>query len=190
MPAKGKKKAATKPGQGSRTAHQQYEIEYRIWTDISNAMYEASARVAEWINEGGEKHDKRIWAAVAGIKAYTTAYVTAEKERVKGTEMEEQRGTRVYEMLTTRAQELSDGLGMNTPQPRTYAETAAQTDEALLYTAEDMTKERKQSVMMLEAYTKEYRGLRDKELAAHEATRKSLATMEREHKQDWKRWKR
>ena len=47
-----------------------------------------------------------------GIKTYTTAYVTAEKERVRGTKMEERRGTRVYQMLTTRAQELSDGLGM------------------------------------------------------------------------------
>jgi len=117
--------------------------------DISNATYEASARVAKWIKEGGENDDKRIWAAVAGIKAYTTAYVTAEEERGKGTEMEKQRGTRVYEMLTTRAQELSDGLGMNMPQPRTYAETAAQTDETLqievpedqsrfIFTAEEM----------------------------------------------------
>jgi len=30
-----------------------------------------------------------IWAVVEGIKAYKIAYVTAEKERVKGTEMEE-----------------------------------------------------------------------------------------------------
>jgi len=71
MPAKGKKKAvpkATKPerAKGPRTPHQQYEVEQRIWTDISNAMYEAGARVAEWIKEGGEKQDKRIWAAVEG----------------------------------------------------------------------------------------------------------------------------
>jgi len=73
-------------------------------------MYEAGARVAEWIKEGGEKQDKRIWAVGEGIKAYTTAYVTAEKERVKGTEMEERRGNRAYEILTTRAQQLSDEI--------------------------------------------------------------------------------
>ena len=130
MPQKGKKKAASSPEKGPRTPHQQDEVEQRIWTNISNAMYEAGSRVAEWIKEGGEKQDKRIWAAVDGIKAYTTAYVLAEKERVRAKEMEERRGTRVYEMLTTRAQELSDGLGMtHAPQPRTHAETAAQTGE-------------------------------------------------------------
>jgi len=49
---------------------------------------------------------------VEGIKAYTMAYVTAEKERLKGTEMEELRGNRAYEILTTRAQQLSVDLGM------------------------------------------------------------------------------
>jgi len=134
MPAKGKKKAvpeATKhTGKGPRTRHQQYEVEQRIWTDISNAMYEAGARVEEWIKEGGEKQDKRIWAAVEGIKAYTMAYVMAEKERLKGTVMEELRGNRVYEMLTTRAQQLSDELGMtNATEPSTYAEAVTQYDE-------------------------------------------------------------
>jgi len=62
MPPKGKKKAAPSPGKGPRTPHQQYEVEQRVWTDISNTIYEASARVAEWIKEGGEKQDKRIWA--------------------------------------------------------------------------------------------------------------------------------
>jgi len=65
--------------------------------------------------------------------------------------MEERRGTRVYEMLTNRAQELSDALGMtDAPQSRTYGETAAQTDQTsqgevqedrsqYIYTAEDET---------------------------------------------------
>jgi len=71
-----------------------------------------------------------IWAVVEGIKAYTIAYVTAKKEQVKRTVMEERRGDRAYEMLTTRAQELWDDLGMtNVPQPSTHAEAAAQTDE-------------------------------------------------------------
>ena len=127
-------------------------MERTIWTDISNALYEASAQVAEWIKEGGERHDKRIWAAADGIKSYTTAYIAAEKERVKGTEMGERRGTRVYEMLTTRAQELLDGLGMtDAPQPHTYAETAAQTEEDI-YTAEDMRREFRESCLMLEAH--------------------------------------
>jgi len=134
MPAKGKKKAVPEAtehtGKGPHTRHQQYQVEQRIWTDISNAMYEASARVEEWIKEGGEKQDKRIWAAVEGIKAYTMAYVTAEKERLKGTVMEELRGNRAYEMLTTRAQQLSDDLGMtNATEPSTYAEAATQYDE-------------------------------------------------------------
>ena len=92
-------------------------------------MYEAIARVAEWIKEGGEKQDKRIWVAVEGIKAYTMAYVTAEKERVKGTEMDKHRGNQAYEMLTTRAQELSDGLGMtNAPLPTQYTRGGGDTN--------------------------------------------------------------
>jgi len=137
MPAKGKKKVAseaTETGKGPRTAHrtphQQYEVEQRIWTDISNAKYEAGGRVEEWIKEGGEKQNKRIWVAVEGKKAYSMVYVTTEKKRVKGTEMEERRGNWAYEMLTTRAQKLWDDLGMtNAPQPSTHAEAAAQTDE-------------------------------------------------------------
>jgi len=53
--------------------------------------------------------------------------------------MEERRGNRAYEMLTTRAQQLSDDLGMtNMPQPSTHAEAAAQTDEALDKTTESL----------------------------------------------------
>jgi len=76
IPQKRKQKAApvaTMQGRGPHTPLKQYGVERRIWADISNAMYEASARVAEWIKEGGEQQDKRIWAAVDGIKAYTTA---------------------------------------------------------------------------------------------------------------------
>ena len=225
MPAKGKKKPALgkgpQPGKGPRTSHQQYEVEQRIWTDISNAMYEAGARVAEWIKEGGEKQDKRIWAAVEGIKAYTMAYVTAEKERLKGTEMEELRGNRAYEMLTTRAQQLSDDLGMtNAIQPSTHTEAAAQTDESDEITEsqrERMATMQREYELKLEvsekstlaalvlarkhekwldegvarckkvldetAETEErYERLLDGEIAAHNATRKELATMEREHK--------
>ena len=130
MPQNGKRKAVPSPGRGPRTPQQQYEVEQRIWTDISNALYEVGARVAEWIKEGGEKQDKRILAAMGGIKAYTTAYITAEKERVRGTEIEERRATRVTGMLTSRAQEPSDALGMtDAPQTGTYAETATQTGE-------------------------------------------------------------
>jgi len=196
MPAKGKKKAvpqATKPERGPRTAKQQYDTEYRIWTDISNAMYEASARVAEWIKEGGGKHDKRIWAAVAGIKAYTTAYVTAEKERVKGTEMEELRGNRAYEMLTTQEQQLSEDLGMtNAPQPSTHAEAAAQTDEALDETTKSlreriatMERDAERTTLEVTELVKKMAAVGEvleQELAAHETTRKNLATMNRGYK--------
>ena len=82
MPAKGKEKQ--QPTAGERTEEQQYEMEYRIWTDISNAMYEAGARIAEWIKRGGNKNDKRVWAAVKGIEVYTNGYIEAEKERLKG----------------------------------------------------------------------------------------------------------
>jgi len=133
MPAKGKKKVvpeATKhTGKGP---HMPPAIRggTKDMDGYQQPMYEASARVEEWIKEGGEKQDKRIWAAMEGIKAYTMAYVTAEKERLKGTEMEELRGNRAYEMLTTQAQQLSDDLGMtNATEPSTYAEAATQSDE-------------------------------------------------------------
>jgi len=100
-------------------------------------MYEAGARVAEWIKEGGDKQDKRVWAAVEGVKACTTAYIAAEKERAKEEGLEEQKGTRGYRMLTTRVQELVNDLGMDAVRPHTYTETAAQT-EGVVYTGEDM----------------------------------------------------
>jgi len=192
------------PGKGSRTRHQQYEVEQRIWIDISNAIYEAGARVAEWIKEGGEKQDKRVWAAVEEIKAYTMAYVTAEKERLKGTEMEDLRGNRAYEMLTTRAQQLSDDLGMtNAIEPSTYAEAAAQRNE--LYETMESQRERMATMereykLKLEVVSgratlavmdrvekykqemkQEYDKWLDEEIAAHNTTRKKLATMEREY---------
>jgi len=46
------------------------------------------------VKEGRGIHDKRIWVAVDGIKGYTTAYIAAENERVKGTELEGENGTR------------------------------------------------------------------------------------------------
>jgi len=63
-----RKKGKRRLHQPKGTLHQQYDVGRRIWTDISNAMYDAAARVAEWIKERGEKQDKRIWAAVDGIK--------------------------------------------------------------------------------------------------------------------------
>ena len=48
---------------------------------------------------------------------------------MKGTEMESLRGTRVYELLTTRVQELSNELGMDEAQPHTYVEIATKTTE-------------------------------------------------------------
>jgi len=58
------------------------------------------------------------------------AYMAAEKERGKGTEMETRMCTRMYDMLTTRVQELSNDLGIpDIPQPYTYAEAATQTEE-------------------------------------------------------------
>jgi len=65
-------------------------------------MCEAGARVAEWIKEGGDKQDKRVWAAVEGGKRYTLAHVAVEKERAKEEGSEERKGTGGYEMLTTR----------------------------------------------------------------------------------------
>jgi len=53
--------------------------------------------------------------------------------------MEELRGHRAHEMHTTRAQQLSEDLGMmNAPQPSTHAEAAAQTDEDLDETTESL----------------------------------------------------
>ena len=79
-------------------------MEYRIWTDISNAIYEAGTRVAEWIQKNGNKNEKRVWAAVKGIEAYTNGYIETEKERLKGTDMGEKKGTGVYELMETKLQ--------------------------------------------------------------------------------------
>ena len=87
-------------------------MKYRIWTDISNAIYEAGTRVAEWIKRDGNKNDKRIWAVVKGIEAYTKGYIEAEKERLKGTDMEKKKGTRVFGLMETKLQELVAGLGI------------------------------------------------------------------------------
>ena len=64
MPGKGKKQP--QPTAGKPTQEKQYEMEYRIWIDISNAMYEANTRVE------GNKSDKRVWAAFKGLDATPT----------------------------------------------------------------------------------------------------------------------
>ena len=93
MPAKGNKKQ--QPTAGERAEEQQYEMEYRIWTDINNAMYEAVTRIAEEIGRDGNKNDKRVWAAVKGIDIYSKRYIEEEKERLGETEMEKKGATRV-----------------------------------------------------------------------------------------------
>jgi len=70
------------------------------------------------------------------------------------------KGTRRYEMLATRVQEISNGLGIaeepDAAQPQTYAETAGQTEvmsqnedpedqPQYMYSAEDMKRERQES---------------------------------------------
>ena len=77
--------------------------EYRIWTDISNAMYQAGTRVAEWIERTATRTAR---AASMGIEAYTNEYIEAGKERLKGTDMEKKKGTRVYDLIETKLQEL------------------------------------------------------------------------------------
>ena len=39
----------------------------------------------------------QVWATVAGIAVFTSGYIAVEKERLKGTEMEEKQGTRMRE---------------------------------------------------------------------------------------------
>ena len=53
-----------------------------------------------------------------GSRSLTNGYIEAEKERLKGSEMEEKRGTRAYEMMETKLQEVVAGLGLPaSPEP-------------------------------------------------------------------------
>lgn len=81
------------------TEEQQYEIEYRICNDISNAMYVAHAQIAEWTKKDGNQNDNRVCAAVRGLGAFTNEYMKAEKEPKKGIKMEKEQGTRLYNLL-------------------------------------------------------------------------------------------
>ena len=113
-------------------------MEYRIWTHISNAMYEVNTRVAEWIKKDGNKNDQRVWAAVKGLEAYTNGYIEEEKERLKGTEMEEKRGTRAYKVMETKLQEVAG--------PGIPAEELEQDLRAQLQTAEEKAYERVEAI--------------------------------------------
>ena len=65
--------------------------------------------VAESRRRYGNKNDKRVWAAVKAIEAYTNAYI---KARLKGTDMGKKKRARVYELMETKLQEIVAAFGI------------------------------------------------------------------------------
>lgn len=59
--------------------------------------------------EGWQQNNQGMWKC---IEVYTNGYSEAEKERMKGTEMEKRRGTRGHEMMETKVQAIVAGLGI------------------------------------------------------------------------------
>ena len=79
MPAKGKGKQ--QPTAGQRTAEQQYEMGYRIWTDIEN---EANTRVAEWVKRDGNKNTKEYRQPSEALKPTPTGTSRQRRKVWKG----------------------------------------------------------------------------------------------------------
>ena len=73
MPAK--KEKGKRPTAEERTGSQQYEMEYRIRTEIHNAFYEVHVRLAQSFKREGNKNDKGIWAAFRSLEIYTRGYI-------------------------------------------------------------------------------------------------------------------
>ena len=115
MPPKQKEKKK-KPTAEDRTEGQQYDMEYRIRTEIDNAFYEVHVQLEKWIKRNGNKNDKGIQAAFRGLEVYTRGYIEAQKESLIGTEREGM-GNRMFELKERKIREAAAGLGIPEEEP-------------------------------------------------------------------------
>ena len=104
-----RKKEKQQPTAEDRSEEHQYEMEYRIKTDIDNAFYEVHVQLAKWIKRDGSKNEKVIWAAYKGLEVYYRGYIEATKESYVGTGKKNV----TFELLERIIQEVAACLGIS-----------------------------------------------------------------------------
>ena len=165
MPVKGEKRK--RPTEGERTENEQYEMEYRIRTEIDNAFYEVHDRLAEWIKRDGNKSDKGIRAAFRGLEIYTRGYIEAQKEALVGTGREGEEN-RTFELMQRKVQQAAAGLGIE-PEPELQLTRKLEREKPQ---AASESEEKPRALIEL---WKEKGELQDEQIMQREASYKALA---------------
>ena len=110
-----KKEKKKQPTAEDRSEEQQYEMEYRIKTEIDNAFYEVHVQLTKWIKRDGKKNDQVIRAAYKGLEVYYRGYIEAKKESYVGREREGKRNI-TFEWMERKVQEVVTGLGISSEE--------------------------------------------------------------------------